>query len=200
MFNDNAEGMIALLTLTLGALTVFHSLLTAFIGRRADRRERTVELYDGFYSVENYHRVILPVYRLMLKWRGLPDDAREKYREAVRLGWVGADDPSRVIRAYIPDEHLHDDPQRAHFRDTVPGDHFTEHEALTIFLYFWTKVDQLISTGQVDPRLFKRLFAVPFGYYRDFLEQLRDDMRPHFTEEKAPAWIRATEKIDDLVK
>lgn len=190
---------IAIFGVGLTAVAILHSLLSGMIQRRLARRERAAELYSRFYSSDNYRRVVAPVYRLMMKWRGLPEPQREPYRAAVRLGWLGVESPAQLLGAYCSEESLHDDPERAHFRDTLPTESFTEHEALTTFLYFWNQVDELVATGLIDRTLFRRLFKSPFEYYRGFLAELRDDMKPRFPPAGAPAWIAATERLERLM-
>lgn len=195
---ENPESFVALAGLVFTVVSVFHSLLGGWIQRRISRRERTAALYDDFYSADTYRRVVAPVMRLTLKWGGLPDEEARAYRKAVRMGWQGfRSRPSEAMKAYISDERIHEDPTKAHFRDTLSTEQFTEHEALTVFLYFWTRLHELLDANLLCKEITHKLFREPYCYYRDFLAQLRDEVREKKeSHDLDPPWVRATEKLD----
>jgi len=192
--------LIGSLTVVIGAFSLLNSLLVARIERRISRRARAADLYNEYYSPENYRRIVLPVIRLALKWRGLPDAEREAYRAAVRRGWLGFEtEPARLLEAYVSAENLHEDADRAHFRDALPAEAFTEHEALTAFLYFWTKVHELLRSGIIERATTRRLLGRPYRYAANFLKELRADIEEHLGDRDAPVWVEATRKLDKVL-
>lgn len=195
---DNPEAFVAVVGLVFTVVSVFHSLLMGWIQRRIARRERTAELYDDFYSADTYRRVVAPVMRLTLKWDGLPPEEARKYRDVVRMGWQGfRSDPAQAMRAYVSEEWIKADPARAHFRDTLSTEMFTEHEALTVFLYFWTRLWELVDANLLCRQVARKLFREPYCYYRHFLAELRADVVAHSTaKDVQPPWVHATEKLD----
>lgn len=197
MLRDNPEIFLGLFTLALGVISLLNTSLNALLQRRRERRERTASLYRAFYAADHYRRTVAPVYRLMLKWRALPQPVRQAYHEAVRFGWSGATaEPEALLAAYVSPERLTQDPQEAHFRDTLTTEVFTEHEALTVFLYFWSSLDEMLQANLLDRRLVRNLFAGSYGYYAAFLKDLRAEITPHVNRETPPVWIAATERLD----
>lgn len=178
-------------------VTFAESIWRAWVERRLARRERAANLYDDYYSTDNYRRVVLPVIRVMLKWRGLPNEQRDDFRKALRNGWTGfRKRPGELMRAYVSEENLHDDMAKAHFRDTLSTEEFTEHEALTVFLYFWVKVEAMLDARLIDPKTVKSLFGRPYSYVQPFLKDLREDFQENISKDRTPAWSIATAKLD----
>lgn len=192
--------LIGVLSVVLGAFSLLNSFAVAWIERRVARRSRAADLYNDYYSADNYRRVVLPVIRLGLKWSALPDDEREAYRAAVRRGWLGFEqEPQRLLAAYVSEERLHADPDRAHFRDTLSSEAYTEHESLTVFLYFWTKVCAMLDAGVVEQKMAKRLLRRPYGYTLSFIRALRSDIEDHVGDAELPVWVAATLRIERVL-
>ncbi|GAB4155245.1 MAG: hypothetical protein Tsb0016_27230 [Sphingomonadales bacterium] len=195
---ENPEIMIAAIAAIFAAVEALQAIVIATTQRKTAQRERAVQLYDDFYSAENYRRVVAPVMRLMLKWRGLPNDTRNAYRQAVRCGWLGfSREPEVLMHRYISPEVLQAEPYQAHFRDTLDAGCFTEHEALTVFLYFWTKVHNLLEAKVINRNTTHSLLRVPFQYYAGFIAELRDDTLKNLgVGDVEPAWSSATRALE----
>ncbi len=83
-----------------------------------------------------------------------------------------------------------------HFHKVLPSEAFTEHEALTVFLYFWTKVFELINADVMDQKIAKRLLAKPYGYLGEFIKEFRADIQKNTTMGDLPPWCEATEGLE----
>lgn len=200
-FDENPDVWIAAIGGLIAAITFVNSAIMALIDRRRAIRDRSVDLYNEFYSAESYRRIVAPVYRMMLKWRAYTGEQREAYMQAMRASWTGArTEPERLLEAYNSQSRLDLDPIEAHFRDTFSTEVFTEHEALTAFLYFWTKLDMMRSSGLVSNSVVKRMFCGPFDYYREFLAELRNQVTPRIDQDDAPPWIDATTRLDKFFR
>jgi hypothetical protein len=197
---DHPAVFVGILTGVIGAFSALNSLVVGWVERRRQRRERAVNLYNEYYSADNYRRIVLPVICLHLKWHALPEGERTAYRATVRRGWLGFDNaPERLLEAYVGPEKLHDDPDTAHFRNTVSAEAFTEHESLTVFLYFWTKVYELLKSRVIDHETTARLLKRPYGYVARFLKELREDVERHAGSEALPVWVEATRHLDEIL-
>lgn len=200
-FDDNPEVWIGAIGGIIALITFLNSAAMALIQYRRTIRDRSVDLYNEFYSADSYRRIVAPVYRMMLKWRGFPDERRQAYMQAIRSSWTGAkSDPQNMLRAYNSQHRIDMDPDEAHFRDTFSTEVFTEHEALTAFLYFWTKLDMMKESGLISASIIKRMFCGPYCYYRDFLAELRRQVVPYLEHQDAPPWIEATERLDKFFR
>ena len=187
------------LTALVGVFSIFNATGAAFVARRAQQKAKVVEIYDEYYSSDNYRRVVLPVFQIMLKWWNLPQPQKDEYRAVLRRGWVGYNsDTSTVLKTYLGSSYLEDDPDHAHFHRSLPSEAFTEHEALTVFLYFWTKVHELLQAGVMDKRTAQRLLAKPYGYLSDFIKEFRTDIAQHSEAQDLPPWFQATEELEKL--
>lgn len=187
------------LTALVGVFSIFNAIGAAFVAQRAQKRAKVVEIYDEYYSPENYRRVVLPVFRIMLKWWNLPQPQQDEYRAVLRRGWVGyhSDVPS-VMTTYLGSGYLEEDPDHAHFHKLLPSEAFTEHESLTVFLYFWTKVHELLRAGVIDRKTAQRLLAIPYGYLSKFIREFRADIAQHSEAQDLPPWYEATEELERL--
>jgi len=189
--------LIGALTVSIGLFSLLNSIGVALVTQRAERRAKAVELYDEYYSPENYRRVVLPVFCIMLKWWNLPDPQREQYRTVLRRGWTGFEsDTNLLLASYIGPDFLTENPDNAHFHKVTPSEAFTEHESLTVFLYFWTKVLELIRADIVDAKTAKRLLAKPYGYLGAFISEFRADIKKQSPSGDMPAWFEATEELE----
>ncbi|MEM9286551.1 MAG: hypothetical protein AAGA39_11755 [Pseudomonadota bacterium] len=192
--------VIGALTVSLGAASFLNAFLTNRANRKVEARTRATELHTSYYSSDNYHRVVLPVTRILLKWDGLPDDQREAYRAAVRRGWVGFDDaPERLLRSYVDDSTFAIDPDEAHFRTVASAGEYSEHESLALYLYFWTRVDEMIAAGLVEKSLVVRIMSRSYRYGQSFMAKLRTDIEAHAKPGELPAWFAATKRLDKIL-
>lgn len=174
--------------------------------RTLARRERAADLFDRFYSLENYHAMIAPVYVITLKWKALGGEARAAYAAALCRGWAGRDRAAELIAAWDPDydaEASRADVavfEAAHFRRSRTGDGVTGHAALTAFLYFWVKLDAMLDAGLVAEGLVRQLFGEPYRIYAQFLADFRQAVvdNPETTG-GTPPWIAATRNLERLL-
>lgn len=194
------EQLLGILGGIIAAVGFAHAVGTEWYHRHRARQERARDLFAQFYAADHYRRVVAPVFRLTLKWAGLPDGTREQYRAAVRQGWV-IPKPAEALKVFVSPEYIETmDPAEDHFRKTLALEQFTEHEALTAFLYFFTRSERLIDTGLVDPKLFAQLFCKSFSYYWSFLEELRAEVSGHFEPGAEPSWMEASLNIQQLIE
>ena len=199
MTATEATLLVGVLTALVGTFSILNSIGVAVITQRAERRAKAVEIYDEYYTPENYRRVVLPVFRIMLKWWKLPQPQRDEYRAVLRRGWVGFDaDATTVLATYLGQSNADEHPEHAHFHKLLPSEAFTEHESLTVFLYFWTKVHELILAGIVDEKTARRLLVRPYGYLAEFIKDFRDDVAKHSKSGELPPWCEATESLEKL--
>ena len=197
---ENPQIFVGAISIAVATFSLLNAAITAAFNRRRERRRQTVDLYRSYYTPENTRKIVTPVFALMLKWESFQDEKFESLKAAVRRAWIGANsDPDRVLSAFVPAEVLAMDCETAHFHYTQSGDQFTEQEALTAFLRFWTMVDQMIEAKVIDKKLTRSLFIGTYAYYRGFFKDLRDDMRP-FAEGYTLTWIDATERLDKIFK
>lgn len=191
--------LIGALTILLGLFSLANSFSMAWIERRIERRARASDLYNDYYSADNYRRVVWPISRIALKWNALPEPEKSAYRKAVRKGWLIEETADGdLLKAVVSAEELRSDADCAHFRDTQSSEAFTEHEALTVFLYFWTKVYEMMRTGVIDRKVAKRLLKRPYGYTRGFVRALRDDIKAHVKKGHEPIWFEATLALEKM--
>lgn len=191
------ELIIAGATIGLGLITIANTMVSAHLRSRQNRRSRAADLYASFASPDHYRRVSLTFYRVKLKWNALPEPQRETYRKAVLTGWVERGlTQGDLLKAYVSPQSLEGDMQAHHFRETLDAGAFTEHEALTVYLYFWLTLHELLKSNLVDRKVTYRLFRTHFAYAGDFIKQLRDDIQPHFAEDQTPEWVDAIGAID----
>ncbi|MCH9765498.1 MAG: hypothetical protein K0U34_05840 [Alphaproteobacteria bacterium] len=200
MSSADAPVLIAALTAIVGLFSLLNAFGVALVTQRAERRAKAVEIYDEYYSPENYRRVVLPVFCIMLKWWHLPEPQRSDYRAVLRRGWIGFEaDADSLLATYVGADYLGENPNHAHFHKVVPSEAFTEHESLTVFLYFWTKVYELLHADVVDQKTAQRLLAGPYSYLADFIKEYREDIAQHATSDDLPPWHHATQELDKLL-
>lgn len=174
--------------------------------RNLAQRERAANLFDGFYSAENYHAVVAPVFVVMLRWHALPPPQRAALASALCKGWTGYDRAHLLVAAYEPDHPNQVDHGavdafvESHFHKPRSTEEVTEHAALTAFLYFWVKLEAMIDAGLVSKKLARRLFAGPYDIYAQFIANFRHAvLRCPDTGDVRPVWIDATEKLEVLL-
>lgn len=191
-------------------LTFFVTLFTTAVGawfswylRSLARRARTADLFDRFYSPENYHCMVGPVFVVALRWHALQGKEKEAYARALCKGWPKCDDVRDVVGVYDP-EHFggrrdltESDFEHMHFHGETNTEVITEHAALTSFLYFWTKLEAMLATGLLCKRLAIKLFANPYRIYEDFIAEFRSAVeKDPDTCDDIASWIDATKKLE----
>lgn len=183
-------------TVLVGVATVLHA---EFQHRRADAAERvrrTTHLHELHYSEGFFSRVAMPVFTIARAWDLLPDDERRDYRDAVLLGWVGYNSEPALDAMRREPIDLRD-PAAVHFRPKFEGAALSEHEALTISLYFWTRISLLEQLGMLDREVAAALFAWPYSYVSPFFNSLAQAIEDRRGEdENPPQWISAIEVLD----
>lgn len=193
--------IVGALTVIVGLFSLLNSVGASWVSQRAAQRAKSVELYDEYYSPENYRRVVLPVFRVMMKWMHLPQPKREEYGAVLREAWLGFhEDPARKLTMFEGQGWATDDVYAAHFHHTQSSDAFTEHEALTVLLYFWTKVNELLKAGVIDERTAVRLLRKPYSYLSNFIAEFRADIMRNAGSDELPAWCLATQELEKVLK
>ncbi|MEP3265104.1 MAG: hypothetical protein ABJN78_05030 [Hyphomicrobiales bacterium] len=196
---DQPTLLIGSITIILGIFSLLNSFVVAFIRRRIDRHSRVADLYNEYYSADNYRRVVLPITRIALKWRYLPKKKREEYRKAIRRGWlIDETDPTQLLKTYVSPAELNLDPTNAHFHETNSSGAYTEHEALTVFLYFWTRLYEMTRSDLIDEKKAKRLLKRSYGYTQEFVQEFREDIKSHAEKGQEPVWVHATIELERL--
>jgi hypothetical protein len=196
---------VAVLGLILTVLGLLISSWFTFYQRNLARRQRASDLFDGFYSSENYHAVVAPVYIIMLKWNALQGEERAAYAATLCKGWMGQDKAANVISAYAPDflskgrQTSVSTFEEVHFRRGISTEEITEHAALTSFLYFWVKVKALIDARLACKKLIKELFKQPYSIYAQFIANFREAMldNPDIAAD-CVAWVNVTRELEAL--
>lgn len=175
----------------------------AALQRHLIRHEYTARVYDEFYS-PRLRNVVDIVYQISLKWS--PDSTgrwpkeagdvstrlyadHRAYREAVISGWPvnSGEDFDLYFVDYAVD----------HFKTPIPQAGLTEHQALSVFLHFWSNLEAMIESQVVDEKLATSLFAPMYGYHRDFIAELRGEIEQRQgTASNPPPWIPNTSKLE----
>lgn len=200
---DSSEAALGLFIAVVGAVA---SGWFSWHQRSLARRERAADLFDSFYSLENYHAMVAPVFGITVLWNALSSEKRVIYAAALCKGWMGQDRALDLVTAYDP---VH--PQRArlatletleeaHFRRGRSTEEITEHAALTAFLYFWVKLQAMLDARLVSPRLTKKLFREPYAIYAQFIANFRQAVLDNpDTASVRPPWIEATRELEMLL-
>lgn len=186
----------AIIALFIGLAT----LVLALQQRRLARLAAAKDVFDLLYSPENYTRRVQPVVTTMLKWHGLEGATAQRYRDAVMAGWLGfRQRPGELLHIYAGDGVDGQDHYEVHFREQKNTECITEHEALTSFLNYWVSVHALIESHVVDRHLTRRLLKAPFGVYKDFLGEMRSEIRGQSKrkDNELPPWVAATEALEE---
>ncbi|MEE4201957.1 hypothetical protein [Erythrobacter sp.] len=194
------EGLVSLFGGIIAALMALYTVTSAMIKRRVDQRNRAAELFENFYSGDFYRFSVLPTYRLLVKLRAMDKAERSQYFDAIVCGWVPSHDPKVDYDHFITVEEQSQSASVSHFRYFHPMEEHTEHDALTMFLYFWVKVDKLLSARLIEPKLFVELFASSFCYYDEFMSELAEATVAKASAENAPSWIGAIRRIEARIE
>ena len=197
LFNETGT-ILGLMTLLVGAFSLFHAYISYQSKIKIDARDRTTALFNELYSLEGYTSIVAPVFNIMLKWNGLDDATKQQYQKIVIDGWAGFDAfPSDKIDQFC--HSMGDDMVKYHYKKRNDSGEITEHEALTIFLYFWSKLELLVRNNLIDKKLTRALFTVPFSYYRPFLKDLRDLFDAHKKQtDFEPSWYQASLRLESF--
>lgn len=178
-------------------VAIFAALIAFFVPwtqRRISRRQSTISLHQSYWSVENYLRVIAPSFGVRLNWAELS----EQYRETVLKGWTETD-KSGKYGLYMGPEPV-GDPAEQHFRKATGKDKLTEHQALTLSLYWWSQCATYYRHKLVDRELFHDLFRDTFGYTREFLLEFCDAVQKELGEgADIPQWIESIRFLEEEV-
>ncbi len=190
--------LLGLLTILLGAFSILHAYISYRTKISLDTRNRTTHLFEELYSVDGYSTVVAPVFNIMLKWYGLPEPAKSEYKKIVMLGWVGYQSvPDIKIGLFC--EHDDIELSKFHYKVRKEAGEISEHEALTAFLYFWSKLDLMITNKVIDKKLTKSLFTKQYNYYRSFIKEIRGMLDNQIEENDIrPSWYSATLRLEKL--
>ena len=175
--------------------------------RAVVRRERTSNLFEEFYSPENYHATIAPVFILKVRWQALEGDAKTAYADAICKGWpkreLSRDEAREIISSYdhkfesyanVNDAGVF---EKMHFRKERSTEVITEHAALTAFLYFWVKLERMRKEGLLSENLVKQLFKGPYDIYRPFIRDFREAVA-NCVGNYEPDWFSATQNLESF--
>lgn len=188
--------LIGLLTILIGFFSIFNAYISYKSRTALNTRNRTTHLFEELYSVNGYSAIVAPVFNIMLKWHGLAEPAKTDFQNIVMMGWVGYENVTDIKIKLFCD---HDESELAHFHYKVRKEagEITEHEALTAFLYFWSKLDLMLENEVIDKKLTKSLFTRQYDYYRVFIKEIRDLLDEKLEEgDVRPSWYNATLKLE----
>ncbi|MGH1405732.1 MAG: hypothetical protein ACRBBJ_04150 [Rhodomicrobiaceae bacterium] len=195
LFGPNG-GFLGLLTILVGIFSLLHAYISYRSKTILDSRNRTTLLFEELYSVEGYSAIVAPVFNIMLKWNGLSEPAKSEYQKVIIDGWVGFEN-APTIKVDLFCESMKNNISEFHYKKRKETGEITEHEALTAFLYFWSKLDLMLTNKVIDSKLTKSLFKVQFNYYRSFIKDLRTMLDENINENDFhPAWYDATLKLE----
>ena len=154
------------------------------------RRELAIKLHEVYLSPDFYSKVRAPAYHIGLQWQHLPDDVRCDYREAVVSGWafdLSSDKLSTYLSEYPTSRN---DVIHSHFQKPVTHTSLTEHQALTAFLRFWTRLNIHRKNGAIEKKLTRDLFIDEFCYGAPFLNELANAVEAATVDGHIrPRWI-----------
>lgn len=189
-------GLLGLLTILVGVFSLLHAYISYRSKTLLESRNRTTQLFEELYSINGYSTIVAPVFNVMLKWNGFVEPQKSKYRKVIIDSWVGFESaPASKIALFCDEKD--DDLTEFHYKTRKEAGEITEHESLTAFLYFWSKLELMLTNKVIDKKLTKSLFKPQFNYYRKFLEELRDAHDAHMDEnEYLPSWYAATLKLE----
>lgn len=195
LFGPNGS-FLGLLTILVGIFSLLHTYISYRSKTLLDSRNRTTQLFEELYSVEGYSAIVAPVFNIMLKWNGLNEPAKSEYKKVIIDGWVGFEN-APTIKVDLFCEAMDNNMAEFHYKKRKEAGEITEHEALTAFLYFWSKLDLMLTNKVIDNKLTKSLFKVQFNYYRSFIKDLRNILDENINENDfRPAWYEATLKLE----
>ncbi len=163
------------------------------------RRTRTNDLYAEFYAAEHYRKVVMPVYRIIIKLGALEGRDRTEYIDAIVAGWAHDPEAAPLADAMTTEGEARLGAFEQHFLFEHSTEAFTEHEALTSFVYFWVRAHRMLETRLIDKRLFQRLFCNSFAYYDDFLIEMRREIGRVAGPGEEPSWVDATAEMQELL-
>lgn len=192
------------LPITSLTLAVVALLVTIFIYRnqnKRDRKEKTLEFSRRHETFEFYIQVLSPVWKMSIKWKYLPAEEREKYRRVIAMGWIGfeSQEPIEILKNWIPDFKSQANYVHEHYLKKLNINSQTEHEALTMYIHFWTEFWQAIEQNLIDKKLCSTI-AQQYAYHEDFFRELRNYIRKlkenEFSNDPLPIWILYNEKLE----
>ncbi|WP_462251968.1 hypothetical protein [Ekhidna sp.] len=167
------------------------------------KKERTLEFSQRHQEINFYIQILSPVWKMYLKWKYLPSPQREEYKRAIALGWIGfeSQSPNEILRNWIPDFELKDDYYSDHYLSKLNLTSQTEHEALTMYLEFWSDFWLSVQQGLIQRRLCLVL-ARQYQYHRQFFYELRNFIRElkqkEYPDDQLPLWITHTEELENF--
>jgi hypothetical protein len=195
-------GLSDALTISLTFAGVLLAIVIPLTQYRIAQRQLTISLHETYWSVETYVRVIAPSYAVQKGWQGLPEQVRVNYREIVLQGWAPhLPSPEDEYELYLGAPPEIQDFAAHHFRTPVGNDKLTEHQALTLLLYWWSHLAEYYRNRLVNRRLFRALFRDAFGYKKAFLLDLCSSMESRLTgTDTRPQWIDSIRYLTDVLE
>ena len=203
------RGMSENIEFVIGAITVvgaLHVWASEYLRTRSERRQRTSELFQNYFSSDNYNLVIQPVFNLVTRLgvKEVEDkDAKPSEDwDMVLAGWRHAHNaPDAKMLAALYENRAIDglDARDIHYLRPKESPGFSEHESLAVFLHFWTIVYGLWNNSLLDNKLAKDLFQSPWTYFRGFLLELEQLVQKDFEQfpgAEMPAWCEAVHFLD----
>jgi len=191
--------IVAIITVVLGLFSLLNQLITSAIARRNERRNRAVELFRHYYSPSHYRAVLNPVYRLILRIRFLEEPLRQEYQDAVQRGWSDMD---RFGAAQLADLNVGTseagDAALMHYEETVDASTHSEHESLTVFMYFWLNLSEMLREGLVDKKVAIRLLRHAYPYFSETAQLLFSEQNQ--TETSFRIWRNANMYLANLFR
>lgn len=169
--------------------------------KRKEKKEKTIDFSKRHEDRDFYIQVLSPVWKISLKWKYLPFEHREKYQRVVAMGWVGfeSQEPEEILSNWIPDFKLTEDYVKEHYLEKLNIDSQTEHEALTMYIHFWTEFWVALKQDLIDEKICINI-AQQYQYHKDFFFELRKHIKhlqkTEFQNDKLPVWIGQFENLE----
>lgn len=193
--SDLATVLIGAGTILVGVGAIGHTEVLRRQQLSADRISRATSLHELHYSPDFFAHVALPVFTIARKWSLLTAEARAEYRDSVLLGWVGYN-TIESLEAMVGGSL--DGAARSHYVPAMGERGLNEHEALTVSLYFWTRVATLGRLRLLDRDVARELFAWPYSYASPFFNDLVTEITERLgVDEVLPQWVAAVAYLDE---
>lgn len=153
-------------------------------------------MFQQYYDASFYGSVISPVFSLAIKLAS-DEAANKEYWDVIVDGWMPPTKGASHLRKLHDENFGQEKPvQDQHYRHVDRLDDLSEHQALTVFLQYWTTLHQLWDSDLLDKKLSRKLFRTPFSYYRNFLFELSDKVKARLQPDQYPGWIDAVAFLD----
>lgn len=178
-------------------LSIVAIIITYYLSKKdnkAAQKRLNIELMERYHGIDFYRDIISVVWEIRIKWFNLPKKKRDEYHKEVVLGWEGYSDMSgsESLNHEIPPNFM----TINHHLTPIKKDALTEHQALTIYLSFWSTLYQYFESESISDD-FISVWKEKYYYNQEFIASLRDAIRDRKKDEDyLPTWVTTTEKLE----